>query len=126
MINQLALIEMTYLFLVFAKRVYAESVGSKSGVHVRLKLYRIAEGGHFYLENGPLSRWQDGTAREATSDPAEVRLVVPGDESPERSAFVVLSELYALFSHDNDQIPYATEGPSGLQIDPQQIISART
>jgi hypothetical protein len=125
LINQLALVEMTYLFCLLVQILCGDKLASGEQVELQLQICRLGKGNNnFLLETGTLNDWSMDV-RQAPADSVLVRSEVRyGIDSPERWAVIILFELYAWFGYEEDQIPYTIVTEEGRVVDPSQISTA--
>lgn len=126
LVNQLALIEMTYLFCQFTYQVYEDTLEPGELLDLGMRILRLRRGDqNFFLEAGALDRigGRDEAAApaESTAARAEVRF---GVDSPGRAAFLLVAELYAWMGFEEERIPYTLDVEGVRSIDPEQIAEA--
>ena len=124
-INQLALVEITYLFARFIFEAYESALKPGERFDARIQL-QSREG---YLELFRLQAHHLGGRGKFYTAPAwrrEVSVTATfGTDTPERVAFNLLMDLYTWFGMDGDQIPYVKRDERGnKEIDPDSIRSA--
>jgi hypothetical protein len=127
LINQLALIEMVYVFCLLVDRMYTGQLQTGERILFLLRIHQHRPANQkLLLEPGPLDSFGGLNTREAPSDPlnAEAHGVF-GTELAERWAVKILSELYAAFGYEEDRIPYTRVTPQGRVVDPEEIRSVR-
>ena len=125
LINQLALVEMTYLFSLVAQQLYEGQLHTGDQLELHLRILRLKKGDrNLYLESGALDSFCGMDVRQAPSDSKLIRCEFSyNGVSPERAAVLLLSELYAWFGFEEDQIPYTTVSEEGRIVDPESISS---
>jgi hypothetical protein len=125
LINQLALIEMTYLFSRFVDTAFESHIEPGSEVRVDLRLLHLAlNGNHSYLESGLLGRFGRSNLRQAPGESFEASTTYSYKENaPERVAVLLVAEVYAWFGFEEDRIPYTTSAPGGRIIDRDALAS---
>jgi hypothetical protein len=127
LINQLVLIESTYLFARFIHSAYGGLVTPGTNVTYRMALINVCSAERpCALFSGPLDRWGYGTTREATDSLAQVSVMESYDSvAPARVAFLLLSKLYAWFGFESDNIPYSSDTADGTNsIDEEKLVAA--
>jgi hypothetical protein len=125
LINQLALVEMVYLFCVFSVQVFSGELQDGDTVTLRLSIRQKQPlQQEFVLKPGPLFGRHSGSNITLPSLDIPVR-VFYGSESPERWAGKLLADLYAAFGYEEDCIPYADISEEGPCIDRGKIENHR-
>jgi hypothetical protein len=125
-INQLVLVENIYLFTQLVHRAYGGRVPANFDVSYRLSLIDVCSlERQCTLSSGPLDRWGYGSTHRE-NDPNMTRsLMVKQDTAAERSAFLLLSEVYAWFGFETTEIPYAKDTTDeGRVIDEEALLIA--
>lgn len=125
LINQLALIEMVYLFVSFVDKIFEQHVETGSKIQIDLGMLRLAVNGNTcLLEPGPLGGFGRTGVKQA---PAETYLGSVTynykEDVPERIAALLISDVYAWFGFEEDRVPYTTKSSAGLIIDKDALIS---
>jgi hypothetical protein len=126
LINQLVLVETVYLFFRFCYAVYDATAGRTSAISVELELLRTSsEGRDCVLERGAISDWGGTRMKPAPGQSKTFSITVNRTiDSPERSALLLLSEIYAWFGFEEDQIPYTAGTGGDRVIDPEGLVAA--
>ncbi|MBZ0145141.1 MAG: hypothetical protein K8F56_16340 [Rhodocyclaceae bacterium] len=126
LINQLALIEMVYLFSLFSQQVYEGVLQPGEIYDLEMRVLRLRQGNHnFYLEAGVLHRHGGHDEAEAHTESRQERAELRyGADTPGRAAFLLLAELYAWMEFEEERIPYAADVDGVKSIDPTQITAA--
>ena len=121
LINQLALVEMTYLFTLLAYRAYAGLLTKCSEFDLVLGLHHLARDGiNCSLQGGKLGSGRPKKIAPAADEEFKCTIRFYMD-SPERAAFLLVAEVYAWFGLDADQVPYSIGAEGGRKIDPNSI-----
>jgi hypothetical protein len=121
-INQLALIEATYVFVRFANEVLAKAEPRPGTVQYVLKLRRMTIQRPAILFPGPLTTFPDGE-QEAQGSDKDATFVATFGTDPRLIAFKLVAQVYHWFGFDEIDIPYTEETTSGTRIiSPDQII----
>lgn len=128
-INQLALIESTYLFVELSKKVYDYANTTVSGVVYYLGLHNASKGGHnIGLIPGPIDTfdWKFGDNAHRAPE-ANGLLTVDADKNLSTGiiAHSIMAKVYNWFSIETDRIPYNEEVDSQLAISPKKIEAVR-
>lgn len=126
LINQLALIEMVYLFCQLTHQVYDGVLQSGEAYDLEMRILHLRRGDHnFYLEAGAIDRYgsRGGTVAPAESKTVRVEAHY-GIDTPGRAAFLIVAELYAWMGFEEERIPYTIELESVRSINPDQIVEA--
>jgi hypothetical protein len=115
LINQLVLIEMSYLFSLFVDIAFEGHLEPSSEVRMDLKMLRLAlNSNHSYLESGPLSSYGSFNKKQAPNETFEGSIVYRYKEvSPERVAVLIIAEVYAWFGFEEECIPYTISAEEG-------------
>lgn len=126
LINQLALIEMVYLFACFINRVFEQHLETGSKIRIDFGLLQLAANGNFcHLEPGPLGRFGGLSVQQASAETFEGSVTYDYKEDvPERIAVLLISEIYAWFGFEEERVPYTNNSSAGLIIDKDALISA--
>lgn len=126
-INTLALVEVTYLFVELARRLYAlmSPPEPQFAVTFRLSLHRMVGGGRRAFLN-PWPRRSAGfqfgmDARESPGTDHEFETRVEGrDFNAGRVTYELIRRVYRWFGFNDEQVPYVTAEPEPA-IDPDRI-----
>ncbi|MBI4641613.1 MAG: hypothetical protein HY731_13015 [Candidatus Tectomicrobia bacterium] len=125
-INQLALIESTYLFAELSRQVFEQAQPRPSTIEYRLELRNMTiDGTPCSLIPGPLGTfaWKFGTNIHRAPDSSGT-LIARWEEAEINSgavAFLLVSRVYEWFGIDRDQIPYVERVDSRSGISPDLI-----
>lgn len=126
LVNQLFLVEVTYLFCRFVRDLYSGTLAPGENVELRLEVRNLAKGtsNTFLLESGPLSGYASLGLGEAPAGGVQVESgVTYEDETSERWAAKLLSEFYAIFGYEEDRIPYTKVDGEVRVVDPELILA---
>jgi hypothetical protein len=125
-INQLFLVENVYLFTQFVARAYEGRLPTDFEISYRLLLLNVCSPARrCVLTSGPLDRWGYGSTHREEEPNVSISLKGARTMTPERVAFLLLSELYAWFAFDITQIPYTKEtSTEGHVIDMDALLTA--
>lgn len=122
-VNQLTLIESTYLFVKFVNDVLAKSDPKPENVLYRLWLRRMTIQEPAILFPGPLMSFPHGEQPAQGTD-KDINLSSPYGTDPRLIAFKLVSHVYRWFGFDEESIPYTEEAALGARIiSPDQIIA---
>jgi hypothetical protein len=126
LINQLALVEMTYLFCLVSQRLYEGHLQVKERFELQMQILRLKKGDQtFDLEPGPLDGFGAASLRQAPTSSKIFRTEVSyGLDAPGRAAVLLLSELYNWMGYEEDRIPYTALYEGVRIIDPEKIVRA--
>ncbi|SFM13159.1 AlbA family DNA-binding domain-containing protein [Rugamonas rubra] len=107
LINQIALIEFVYLFCVFCHRIYISQSDSNQSILIEMKLLNLSMGGRPpKLEPGlPGDYVKSHYIKTASEESMSFKCEVGVSTTPERAAFLMLSEVYIWFGFETDKIP---------------------
>jgi hypothetical protein len=127
-LHQLALVELIVNFARFYRSVIDDFLVPPQQIEFRTELknmYLADE--RTRLGSGPIeTSWPLGGGKEAPADSFCKELVVSATPySPDRTAFLLVQELYWWFGHSEEAIPYTTDGIDGKVIDAEQISRLR-
>ena len=114
-VNQLTLIESTYLFVKFVNDVLAKSDPKPETVLYRLWLRRMTIQEPAILFPGPLTTFPHGEQSAPGAD-KDINISSPYGTDPRLIAFKLVAQVYRWFSFDEDDIPYKEETASGTKI----------
>lgn len=121
-INQLVLIETSYLFALLTKEVLHKATLTPQSVLYRLGLHRMTLQGNCLLFPGPLNPFSHGGKTASGSD-ASFTTTALLDDDPAYPAFRLVAEVYHWFGFEDDKIPYTSVNEKGQRfIDPGRII----
>jgi len=128
-INQLAMIESTYIFVELSKKVYDYANTDISGVVYYLGLYNASKGGHLIgLIPGPIDtlNWKFGDNAHPAPD-ASGLLTIDADKDLPTGIIAqrIMAKVYNWFSIDTDRIPYVEEVDGQKAISPEKIKAIR-
>jgi schlafen family protein len=122
-INQLALIESTYLFVKFANDVLAKSKPMPENVSYWLMLRRLTTEQPAIMYPGPLTTFPHGE-HEAQGADKDVKFSSVFDADPGLIAFKLVAGVYRWFGFDEVDIPYKEQTSPGQTIlSPDQIVN---
>jgi hypothetical protein len=126
LINQMALVEMTYLFCLVAQHLYEDHLQAGERFELQMQILRLNKGAqNFILEPGPLEGFRTAQIQQAqTASRTFSTGVCYGLDLPKRAAVLLLSELYNWLGYEENQIPYTTLSEGVRVIDPEQISRA--
>jgi len=121
-INQLALIECTYLFARLAKDFLAFASSDFTSLDYVLSVQRMKLEHNCYLFPGPLTQFPHGGI-EAPEPDFKTVITEPPMSDPGIPAYRLVSHVYNWFGFENDKIPYTSINKEGKWIiDPAKII----
>lgn len=125
LINQLALIEMVYLFFQLIQRVYEDTLQPGEAYEVEMRILHLRRGNHnFHLEAGALDRYGGREEAEASAESRVIRVELHyGADSPERAAFLLVADLYTWMGFEEERIPYTTVTDGLRVIDSGEIVT---
>ena len=126
LINQMALVEMTYLFCKALRLLYEGRLQSGECFDLQMKILRLGKGvKNFLLEPGPLDGFGGPSIEQAPSVSRTFHTEVRYDlDSPERAAVLILSELYNWVGYEESSVPYTAVVDGRRVIEPEQILRA--
>jgi hypothetical protein len=122
-INQLALVEMTYLFVAFAWKLYGNvQLAPSCDLAVAIGLERMeSPQGFSRLAPGPLERWGHRSPLKAPDSKFRACVQTAIGRTPELVAVELLELIYNWFGIDSSQIPYTAITDSGRMVSIEQI-----
>ncbi len=123
-INQLVLIEATYLFAKLTQELYARATPFPTKIEFGLELRQMTVAGkNCGLTPGPLSDLDFGFGAHAAPDSGNIfTLVWEGTTlQPEIAAYRLVSRVYEWFEFPHSEIPYVRKFGDEVGIDPDQI-----
>lgn len=127
LINQMWLVEKTYLFCLLMQRLYDGHLQPGEIVFLQMEILRVQKGDQnfFLLEPGPLDTYgrSDSCQAPAASEIFEVEIRY-GVDLPERAAILLLSELYTWMGYEEERIPYTTASDGVRVVDRKQLVAA--
>jgi hypothetical protein len=128
-INQLVLLESTYLFGEFHRRVLEYMEPRPTAFTYSLELRNMTVNDiPCGLIPGPLGTfawvWEDSIHRAPSSRKRIATRWTQQEILPGLIAFLLVSELYAWFGLEHDKIPYTKKVGEHTEIDPEQIVEA--
>lgn len=125
LINQLTLIEWTYLFSRFVETAFDGHLESGSEVRIKVQISRLAlNGNNCYLQAGPLDRFGGSSLRQAPRDSFVASIIYHHKEdAPDRVAVLLIAEVYLWFGFEEERIPYTLSAPGGRIIDRDALAS---
>ncbi|MEP7012316.1 MAG: hypothetical protein ABJC13_18490 [Acidobacteriota bacterium] len=111
LINQLALVESTYLFCLLFERVCQLCLQEGDEVVYDLRLLRMDRNGeNCRLESGMLDRYGSGFVFKSPEGSGVFTISArSGIESAARVAFLLLASLYSWFGIEEERVPYSRE-----------------
>lgn len=121
-VNQVALIESTYLFTELSRQLLGEL--DIPGLDYTLEVRNMCvDGKRPILRPGPLSHHQDGWFGRKTAPGCDhvVRVSWQRPIDPNRIAYQLVSQLYAWFGLEHENMPYVDRSSPVPKIDPQSI-----
>lgn len=123
LINQVALVEMTYLFCLLVKRLYEGHLRQEESFDLQMQLLRLSMAGrNFVLQPGALNGFGSGHWQPAPTGSMTFETdVCFGIHCPERMAVLLLSELYTWMGYEESRIPYTADNEGARVVDPEQI-----
>jgi hypothetical protein len=124
LINQIALIEMVYLFCVFYRAVYLLQLNEGEEICIGLELQNLSIGDNVpRLEPGHPDTFSGFTSpKPAPSGSGKFDCQVTSSTTPERAAFLLLAEVYVWFGIETDKIPLTKLAPNQERIvDPDAL-----
>ena len=129
-INQMVLIESTYLFADLSRLVVEHEQPRTGGIDYRLELRNMTVGERpCSLMPGPLDhvRWIIGNDVQYAPDSSRVFCVKAreADLDPGNVSFLLVSQVYQWFGIEHDQIPYTERVGGRLVVSPARIRAAR-
>jgi len=128
-VNQLALIESTYLFAELSRRVYEEARPRPNAVTYTLELRNMTmKDTPCGLIPGPLGTIRSEYGMEIHRAPISGKKITVRWEKPDivsgLIALLLVRELYAWFAIEHNRIPYTKQIGDHTEIDPEQIQNA--
>ncbi len=124
LINQLALVENTYLFCLLCELAYEGHLQAGDQVVYDLRLLRMSRNGEkCRLEPGPLDRYSSRRSGSAAPEDSGFFAITTafGAESAARVALRLLAELYSWFGIEEERIPYSLESVEGRIVAKEQL-----
>jgi hypothetical protein len=110
-INQLALIESTYVFCKMVRQVYKHARPRPTTVLYRIGLRRMTVKKPCVLSSGIVDIFPRGESKPASGSGKEFETLLPFGEDAGSVAFRLVALVYRWFGFDDDEVPYAeTEG----------------
>ena len=120
-LNQLVLIECTYLFTRLVTEIVSKSSHLPNSIGYRLNLRRMTVQENCFLFPGPLTTFPHGAKPSPGSD-ALFSITELQTTDPGISSLKLVAKVYRWFGFDDDQIPYANRTEAGEPfIDPRII-----
>ena len=127
-INQLAMIESTYLFVELSKHIYNKTSGSVEEIVYYWGLHNAAKGDHpLRLIPGPINTfdWKFGDNAHWAPDRDILLTIEAKKDAPTGLvAYQILAKVYNWFSIESDRVPYVEEIDGQLMISPEKIKDA--
>jgi hypothetical protein len=123
-INQLVLIESSYLFAKLAKEVYVHARPFPTRIEFGLELRRMSVAGKkCSLNPGPLTDFTFGFGSHEAPDSGNVFTVVWEGSTipPELVSYQLVCRVYEWFGFSHSEIPYTAKLGDDMGIDPEQI-----
>ena len=125
LINQLALIEMVYLFVNFVEKVFEQHNDNGSKIRIDLEILRLTiNGNNCFLEPGPLGGGRTGVKQASAETILKSVEYNHIEDVPERVAMLLISDIYAWFGFEEDRVPYTIQSSEGMIIDKDALSSA--
>ncbi|MFX1563276.1 MAG: helix-turn-helix domain-containing protein [Promethearchaeota archaeon] len=122
LINQLALIETTFLFCKLAYDAFKEVLNEDDEIDFDLRILRMnKDSNRCRLELGPLSRLPNLDIREAPGDLGSFSIVSSISEDPAQVAFNLVATVYAWFGLEEDKVPYSKLADTVRVIDEDRL-----
>jgi hypothetical protein len=122
LINQLVLMESTYLFVLLAGQIAALGSETPSNLNYILDLsdMRLGEE-HAKLQRGLLDPYCQHSMKRLDGASLKVSIVAPITEHPGRTAFRLVADLYDQFGFREDAVPYVETHEEELVVSAKRI-----
>jgi len=125
-INSFVLAEVIYAFSVYVRNIYSSLPQKPQALEMYVGLRNMTRNGSpALLSSDEARRFGTGSTLNFKSAPSPsciFSVLVPVDETAERTAFLVRSKIYHWFGFDDGSVPYATTDSEGRKVVTEQSV----